>query len=126
METGMRFFNDRLQEIVFDEIKGYPFRDWFTDNVYFIYIIDPDKAVLFLEDEELDEFAMDVDYYCDREYCYNYKESTLFFYYDSSEDSFRNIKNDIDWYQSQANDLKKKRKALWHRLIEEVIDNEPV
>lgn len=100
----MRFFNDRLQEIVFDETKGYPFRDWFTDNVHFVYITDPDKAVPFLDDEGIDEFASDVNYY--------YERKEPLFYYDFSEDTFKIFQDDIDWYQSQAKDLKQKRKVL--------------
>lgn len=104
MEAGMRFFNEQLQEIVFDETKGYPFKDWFTDNVYFVYITDPDKAILFHDDEGIDEFVNDVRYY--------YERKNLLFYYDFSENTFKLFQDDIDWYQSRAKDLKQKQKAL--------------
>lgn len=104
METGMRFFNYQLQEIVFDETKGYPFRDWFTDNVQFIYIIHPDKAISLLDDEGLDEFANDVRYY--------YERKDPLFYYDFSENTFKLFQDDINWYSILANDLRQKQKVL--------------
>lgn len=104
METGMRFFNDRLQEIVFDETKGYPFRNWFTDNAYFIYITNPDKAISLLDDEGIGEFANDVRYY--------YERKNLLFYYDFSENTFKLFQDDINWYQKLAKYLKQKQKVL--------------
>lgn len=100
----MRFFNDRLQEIVFDETKGYPFRNWFIDNVYFVYITNPDKAISLLDNERLYEFANDVRYY--------YERKNLLFYCNFSENTFKLFQDDINWYQSRAKDLKQKQKVL--------------